>query len=146
MGFQNKQLCVFGLMYQAPLHGGSRRPRIGDPHVLAHKMREAMACEVRQTAVGGQGKRAEIDGGYFGGYVKPANRRENRRDRRLRVNQSCKRKVVVVIRERGGRTLPGVFRSEAEALNFIRRQACSGGSSSRGRKLRRGASPFGPDG
>jgi hypothetical protein len=89
--------------------------------VLAHKMREAMACEVRQTAVGGAGKRAEIDGGYFGGYVKPANKRENRVDRRLRRNQSGKRKVVVVIRERNGKTLPGVFRSEAEALNFIRR-------------------------
>src|SRR5947207_4597663 len=94
--------------------------------VLAHKMREAMACEVRQTAVGGEGKRAEVDGGYFGGYVKPANRRENRRDRRLRVHQSGKRKVVVVIRERGGRTLPGVFRSEGEALNFIRRQVPQG--------------------
>jgi hypothetical protein len=85
-------------------------------------MREAMACEVRQTAVGGAGKRAEIDGGYFGGYVKPANRRENRVDRRLRQHQTGKRKVVVVIRERGGRTLPGVFRSEVEALNFIRWQ------------------------
>jgi transposase-like protein len=89
--------------------------------VLAHKMREAMACEVRQTAIGGEGKRAEIDGGYFGGYVKPANRKEKRVDRRLAVNQSGKRKVVVVIRERNGNTLPGVFRSEAEALNFIRR-------------------------
>jgi transposase-like protein len=92
--------------------------------VLAHKMREAMAAEVRQTAIGGEGKRAEIDGGYFGGYVKPANRREDRRDRRKRLNQTGKRKVVVVIRERGenGKTLPGVFRSEVEALNFIRRQ------------------------
>ena len=74
------------------------------------------------ATIGGKGKRAEVDGGYFGGYVKPANRRENRRDRRLRQNQSGKRKVVVVIRERGGKTLPGVFESEAEALNFIRRQ------------------------
>src|SRR5215211_6958686 len=88
--------------------------------VLAHKLREAMAAEVRQSAIGGEGKRAEIDGGYFGGYVKPANHRENRRDRRLRQNQSGKRKVVVVIRERGGKTLPGVFRTEAEALGFIR--------------------------
>jgi len=88
--------------------------------VLAHKIREAMASEVSQSAIGGAGKRAEIDGGYFGGYVKPANRRENRRDRRLRQNQSGKRKVVVVIRERGGKTLPGVFRTEAEALSFIR--------------------------
>ena len=92
--------------------------------VLAHKIREAMASEVRKTEVGGQGKRAEVDGGYFGGYVKPANLRENRLDRRLRQHQSGKRKVVVVIRERGpdGKTLPGVFRTEADALAFIRRQ------------------------
>ena len=50
--------------------------------VLAHKIREEMASEVAQSAIGGAGKRAEIDGGYFGGYVRPANRRENRRDRR----------------------------------------------------------------
>ena len=88
--------------------------------VLAHKMREAMGSEVRNSEIGGEGQSAEIDGGYFGGYVKPANKRENRRDRRLRENRSGKRKVVVVIRERGGNTLPGVFRSEAEALGFIR--------------------------
>jgi ISXO2-like transposase domain len=41
--------------------------------------------------------------------------------RRLRQNQTGKRKVVVVIRERNGGTLPGVFRSEADALSFIRR-------------------------
>ncbi len=92
--------------------------------VLAHKIRKAMASEVRKTEIGGQGKRAEVDGGYFGGYVKPANHKENRRDRRLRQNQSGKRQVVVVIRERGenGKTLPGVFRNEADALTFIRRQ------------------------
>src|SRR5436853_7417541 len=33
--------------------------------VLAHKLREAMAAEVRQTAIGGKGKKAEIDGAYF---------------------------------------------------------------------------------
>jgi transposase-like protein len=90
-------------------------------YVLAHKMREAMAAEVRTQVVGGAGRKAEIDGGYFGGYVKPANLRENRRDRRLRANMSGKRRVVVVIRERDGRTLPGVFRNEGDALGFIRR-------------------------
>src|SRR5882762_775010 len=88
--------------------------------VLAHKLREALASEVRQTAIGGAGKRAEIDGGYFGGYVKPANRREDRKDRRLRQHQTGKRKVVVIIRERGGKSLPGVFPTEAAALDFIR--------------------------
>src|SRR6266403_5711716 len=79
-------------------------------YVLAHKIREAMAAEVRTQVVGGAGRKAEIDGGYFGGYVKPANLRENRRDRRLRVYQSGKRQCVMVIRERDGLTLPGVFK------------------------------------
>lgn len=94
--------------------------------VLAHKMREAMASEMRGINVGGEGRKAEIDGGYFGGYVKPANLRENRRDRRLRQNQSGKRKVVVVIRERDGKTLPGVFASEVAALNFVRTRIARG--------------------
>src|SRR6202521_5850831 len=38
--------------------------------VLAHKLREAMAHEVARNVVGGEGKRAEIDAGWFGGYVK----------------------------------------------------------------------------
>jgi hypothetical protein len=66
-----------------------------------------MASELRGVNIGGEGRKAEIDGGYFGGYVKPANRIENRRDRRLRQYQSGKRKVVVVICERDGKTLPG---------------------------------------
>src|SRR5258707_14639123 len=94
--------------------------------VLAHKMREAMAVEQRGINLGGQGRKAEIDGAYFGGYVKPANRVENRRDRRLRQNQSGKRKTVVVIRERDGKTLPGVFASEGAALNFIRTRIARG--------------------
>ena len=95
--------------------------------MLAHKIRESMASEVKATAsVGGEGKQAEIDGAYFGGYVKPANRRENRRDRRLREYQSGKRQCVVVIRERDGLTLPGVYRSEGEALDFIRRRIGKG--------------------
>ena len=83
--------------------------------VLAHKMRETMASEVKAPAsVGGDGKQAEIDGPICGGYVKPANRHENRRDRRLTEYRSGKRQCVVVIRERDGLTLPGVYR-------FIRR-------------------------
>jgi len=88
--------------------------------VLCHKMREAMAAEMRGRVLGGEGKTAEVDGAYFGGYVKPANEKQNRRDRRLSENQSGKRKVVVIIRERGGASLPAVFRSEKAATNFIR--------------------------
>lgn len=87
--------------------------------VLAHKLREAMASELKGMHVGGEGETVEIDGGYFGGYIKPANHKENRRDRRLAKNQNGKRQVVVVMRERGGRTLPAVFKSESAALGFI---------------------------
>src|SRR6202795_3254994 len=87
--------------------------------VLLHKLREAMAEEMKGRKLGGDGKVAEIDGGYFGGYVKPANHRENRRDRRLARNQNGKRKAVVVVREREGRTVPAVFKSEVDALGFI---------------------------
>lgn len=94
--------------------------------VLAHKMREAMASDVSEQAIGGDGKAAEIDGAYFGGYVKPENRREDRKDRRLLENRTGKRRVVVVVRERNGRTLPGVFPSEAAALGFIRGNVAKG--------------------
>jgi transposase-like protein len=87
--------------------------------VLAHKLREAMASELKGMRIGGEGETVEVDGGYFGGYVKPANHKEERRDRRLARNQNGKRQVVVVARERGGRTLHAVFKSESAALRFI---------------------------
>jgi transposase-like protein len=94
--------------------------------VLAHKLREAMAEELKGRTVGGEGKTVEIDGGCFGGYVKPANRAEDRLDRRLTENQSGKRKVVVVVRQRGGNAVPGVFKSEAQGLAFIRSRIAKG--------------------
>src|SRR5689334_13323944 len=63
--------------------------------VLCHKMREAMAEELKGRTVGGAGKEAEIDGGYFGGYMKPANEAAHRVDRRLLRNQNGKRQCVV---------------------------------------------------
>jgi transposase-like protein len=94
--------------------------------VLCHKMREAMSEELRGRTIGGEGKEAEIDGGYFGGYVKPANLKSDRKDRRMWENKSGKRKVVVIVREREGNSLPAVFKSEAQALNFIRSRVAKG--------------------
>lgn len=88
--------------------------------VLAHKLREAMSEEMKGRRIGDDRPEAEIDGAAFGGYVKPANLREDRVDRRLAKNQSGKRKFVVVIREKGGETLPGVFKTEGDALSWIR--------------------------
>src|SRR3954466_13120715 len=78
-----------------------------------------MAKEMRGRVVGGDGKVAEVDTGYFGGYLKPANLKQDRVDRRLVRHQTGKRKAVVVIRERGGNTVPAVLKSESAALNFV---------------------------
>ena len=94
--------------------------------VLFHKLREAMAGELKDRMIGGEGKTAEVDGGYFGGYVKPANLKENRRDRRLVKNQSGKRQCVVIVRERGGNSVPAVFKSESHAANFIKARVTKG--------------------
>jgi transposase-like protein len=88
--------------------------------VLVHKLREAMAEEMKGRMIGGEGKVAEVDGGYFGGYVKPANHHKDRVDRRLYENKSGKRKVVVIVRERDGNSVPAVFASEGAALNWIK--------------------------
>ncbi len=79
--------------------------------VLLHKTREAMAAEFKGRRVGGEGKTAEVDGAYFGGYVKPANLK-GRIDRRFLENQTGKRQSVIIVRERNGRSIPAVFRSE----------------------------------
>jgi hypothetical protein len=94
--------------------------------VLAYKIREAMASEMKGLHVGGINKTVEVDGGYFGGYVKPANYKENRRDHRLAKNQNGKRQVVVIVREREGRTIPAVFKSESAALGFITSRVAKG--------------------
>ncbi|WP_425304834.1 IS1595 family transposase [Bradyrhizobium erythrophlei] len=94
--------------------------------VLLHKLREAMAEELKGRVIAGEGKTAEVDGGYFGGYVKPASQKEYHRDRRYARNQNGKRKVVVVVRERGGNSVPAVFGSESQAAAFIRARIAKG--------------------
>jgi len=85
--------------------------------VLFHKLREAMAREFATTKLNGT---VEIDGGYFGGYVKPENKKADRKDRRLKANTSGKRQCVVIMRERKGRSLPFVVRHEGDAVPMVR--------------------------
>jgi transposase-like protein len=94
--------------------------------VLAHKLREAMATELKGRTIGGNGKVAEVDAGWFGGYVRPANLKSQRVDRRFGEHQSGKRRAVIVIRERNGNSLPAVFRSEGAALSFIKARIAKG--------------------
>ena len=91
--------------------------------VLAHKLREAMTADQARYQPKGE---VEIDGAYFGGTIRQENRKADRKDRRLAEHQTGKRRVVVVMRERGGRTLPFVVRSEDEALPIIVRRVQPG--------------------
>lgn len=84
--------------------------------VLAHKLREAMGAEMQDRTLSGD---VEIDGGYFGGYRKPENHKRDRVDRRLAVHRTGKRKVVVVMRERDGKSLARVFKHEGHSLDTI---------------------------
>jgi transposase-like protein len=93
--------------------------------VLAHKLREAMSAENAQATAAGH---VEVDGAYFGGKLRHENRKADRKDLRLLRNQSGKRRVVIVMRERGpsGRALPFVVRAEHEAVPVIRRRVLGG--------------------
>jgi transposase-like protein len=84
--------------------------------VLSHKIREALAAEQAASVISGE---VETDGAYFGGYVKPANRRADRKDRRRKIYQSGKRQSVIVVRERDGETLTQVAASEAAGVPFV---------------------------
>ena len=85
--------------------------------VMAHKLREAIAAQDKGAKVSGK---VEIDGMHAGGYVKPANRVEDRRDRRLAGNRSGKREVVIVARERNGKTLTFVAKSEDQGVEGLK--------------------------
>lgn len=92
-------------------------------YVMAHKIREALSAEGAKATLSGE---VEVDGLYAGGHVRPANRKEDRVDRRRVQNQTGKRQVVVVMRERGGRTLPFVVKSEAEGVPTIAARVAPG--------------------
>lgn len=85
--------------------------------ILTHKLREAMAIEQQGRKLDGI---VEMDGGYFGGYVKPENRKEDRKDLRLKANRSGKRECVVIMRERNGKSLSFVVANEGDAVPYVR--------------------------
>ena len=87
--------------------------------VLAHKLREAIEAD-QQKVTSANYTEKEIDGAYFGGHRKPETEVSQRVDRRLAEEQTGKRQVVVVMRERHGRTLAFVFGKESDAIPTIR--------------------------
>lgn len=86
--------------------------------VLAHKLREALASETKDATLSGE---VEVDGCYVGGHIRPANLKENRKDRRLAEHQTGTRRVVVTFRQRQGRTLPFVAYHEGAGVDIAKR-------------------------
>jgi transposase-like protein len=81
--------------------------------VMLHKLRESVASETKNIMLSGE---IEIDGAFFGGSIRPANLKEDRIDRRLGHHQTGKRRVVIALRQRKGRTVPFVSTSEAHGV------------------------------
>ena len=95
--------------------------------VLLHKLREAMAAELKGRVIGGEGKVAEVDGGYFGGYVKPANLEENRRVTAAcsATNPASARRSSSSASATATRSRP-CSRAKAQRVDFIRRRIAKG--------------------
>jgi ISXO2 transposase-like protein/transposase-like zinc ribbon protein len=94
--------------------------------VLAHKLREALGAEIHNPDGPELAGTVEIDGAYFGGKVKQANRKADRADRREAEEQTGKRQVVVVARDIMGRTLPFIVPRESAAVPLVRQHVASG--------------------
>ena len=86
--------------------------------VMAHKIREAIAAGQIAGLLSGV---VEVDGAYFGGHAKQENVKAERKDRRLTAEQTGKRQVVVVLREREGRTFPVVVAKESLGAALVRK-------------------------
>lgn len=91
--------------------------------VLEHKLREAMAAEDQGATVSGE---VEVDGMYAGGYIKPANLKQLRRDRRLIQNRNGKRMVVIAARERRGKTITFVSKTEGASVPTLEQRIAPG--------------------
>jgi transposase-like protein len=91
--------------------------------VMLHKLREAVGAETQNIKLSGD---VEIDGAFFGGHIRPANLKENRIDRRFAEHQTGKRRVVVALRERKGRTVSFVATSEAHGVVIAARMVKKG--------------------
>ncbi len=86
--------------------------------VLFHKMRESLMEHRDESALAGE---VHIDGAYVNGYVRPKNKKADRIDRRLAVNQRPDKRCVLVLRQKANgsegasKTLTFVLKSENQA-------------------------------
>ena len=85
-------------------------------YVLAHKIRESLMEHRDESALDGE---VHMDGAYVNGYIRPKNKKTDRIDRRLAINQRPDKRCVFVMRQRAdegiegaGKTLTFVLKAE----------------------------------
>jgi transposase-like protein len=81
--------------------------------VLLHKLRETLWLTRETDLMGGE---VEIDGGYVHTYVRPENKKKDRKNRVLSENQNPQKCVMLVIRERGSKPKEGAKRTRTFIL------------------------------
>jgi transposase-like protein len=80
--------------------------------VLAHKLRESLMNNRDTSLLTGE---VHVDGAYVNGYVRPKNKKSDRIDRRLAVNQREDKRCVLVMRQGIEKTRTFVLKSENQA-------------------------------
>jgi transposase-like protein len=85
--------------------------------VFLHKLRDAIEREVSQIQLSGV---VEIDGATFGGYRLAENYVKGGFEKRRYYKKFNNRHVVVVARQRFGRTVPFIVKKESDALPILR--------------------------
>lgn len=90
--------------------------------MLLHKIREALSTDLNQQGML-EGE-VHMDGAYVGDKVRPKNRKEDRKDRRLAENQSPDKRCIVVMRQAHAANEEGV--GATRPLTFIVKKETQG--------------------
>lgn len=90
--------------------------------VLAHKIRESLMEHRNESALAGE---VHMDGAYVNGHIRPKNKKADRIDRRLAINQRPDKRCVFVMRQKveivgneirgANKTLSFVLKAENQA-------------------------------
>ncbi len=89
--------------------------------VMAHKIREALAAEKAGETVSDT---VSVDGAYFGGYVKPSNYKENRRDLALRSIRTASAASSSLPASMAARRFPSSSRAKQLRCRPSRKSSC----------------------
>ena len=83
--------------------------------VLTHKIRESLMAQRDASPLAGE---IHMDGAYVNGHIRPANKKEDRVDRRLVVNQRPNKRCVFVMRQKVN-AIGDAIRGANKTISFV---------------------------